>query len=210
MGVVLVFGMQEVVAQEPDGGGETPLKVANTEVGALLKLLGAKLEDGLTLRQFEDYQRHFSRVDHDGDGNHSKVEFIEKGTYMTPQARRGIFTAADADSDGLVTRAEYLLNRIITDEAKAIMQAMDGDRDRAVQREEFLKGAFLADGDRKRAAAVFEALDTNGDGETRIPEYLRVWGKWARSGRKPAAERVSVLERKLRRKGEKSDRAKSK
>jgi hypothetical protein len=34
--------------------------------------------------------------------------------------------------------------------------------------------------DPKLAAAIFKALDTNGNGELVIPEYLRVWGKWAR------------------------------
>ena len=45
---------------------------------------------------------------------------------------------------------------------------------------------FLASGklkDRKLAKGVFKALDTNGDGELVIPEYLRVWGKWARHWR---------------------------
>ena len=43
---------------------------------------------------------------------------------------------------------------------------------------------FLASGklkDRKLAKGVFKALDTNGDGELVIPEYLRVWGKWTRN-----------------------------
>ena len=35
--------------------------------------------------------------------------------------------------------------------------------------------------DKDLAEAVFKALDTNGDGELNIPEYLRAWGRWARS-----------------------------
>ena len=35
---------------------------------------------------------------------------------MTPQARAGIFPAADGNSNGVVTKAEYVLNRIVTDE----------------------------------------------------------------------------------------------
>ena len=35
--------------------------------------------------------------------------------------------------------------------------------------------------DQKLANEVFKAMDTNGDGELIIPEYLRVWGRWARS-----------------------------
>ena len=33
----------------------------------------------------------------------------------------------------------------------------------------------------KLAGAIFQALDTNKNGVLLIPEYLRVWGKWARS-----------------------------
>jgi len=34
--------------------------------------------------------------------------------------------------------------------------------------------------DPKLAEAIFKALDTNNNGELVIPEYLRVWGQWAR------------------------------
>ena len=42
---------------------------------------------------------------------------------------------------------------------------------------EFLASGKLKD---RKLAKEFKALDTNGDGELVIPEYLRVWGKWAR------------------------------
>ena len=35
-------------------------------------------------------------------------------------------------------------------------------------------------------AKIFAALDTNSDGKTTTPEYLRVWGQWART--KPAQD----------------------
>ena len=85
------------------------------------------------------------RVDLDGDGKHSKEEYIDKGGYMTPQARAGIFRAADGNGDGIVTKTEYVLNRIITDEAKSIVQGMDDDKDRLVERAEFVvHGQYLA------------------------------------------------------------------
>jgi hypothetical protein len=31
------------------------------------------------------------------------------------------------------------------------------------------------------ATDVFDAMDTNGNGELTVPEYLRVWGRWTRS-----------------------------
>ena len=96
------------------------LKVGETAVSAILERLGAKLESGLTARQRADYSRVFRLVDRDRDLRHSKEEYIEKGNYLNPQARRGIFRAADENQDGFVSKAEYVLNRIITDEAKAI------------------------------------------------------------------------------------------
>jgi Ca2+-binding EF-hand superfamily protein len=98
---------------------------------------------------------------------------------MTRQARQGIFGAADSDDDGFVTREEYVLNRAITDEAKLIYEDMDADGNGRLTAEELVGSGKLEDKD--LAEAVFKALDTNGDGELNIPEYLRVWGRWARS-----------------------------
>jgi len=33
------------------------------------------------------------------------------------------------------------------------------------------------------AEKIFEAFDTDGNGELNLPEYLRKWSRWARSGR---------------------------
>jgi hypothetical protein len=71
-----------------------------------------------------------------------------------------------------------VLNRIITDEAKAIVSKTDADKNGKVTRDEFVKGSPIKD--RKLAAAVYDALDTSGDKVITIPEYLRVWGGWAR------------------------------
>jgi len=104
----------------------------------------------------------------------------------------GFFGAADGNADGVVSKAEYVLNRIITDEAKAIVAAMDDDRDGKVERAEFVKHAAKLLSDRKLAEQVYAAFDANADGAITIPEYLRVWGQWARTGRKPAEERIAA------------------
>ena len=148
--------------------------------GSVLKRLGAKMGEGVSARDLANYGVHFESVDRDGDGKHSPTEFIDQGFYLTPIARRGIFRAADTDSDGFVTRSEYILNRIITDEAKAIVQAMDDNGDGVVQRSEFVRNAFAPDGDVALAEAVFDEWDSNQDGQIIVPEYLRVWGQWAR------------------------------
>jgi len=55
---------------------------------------------------------------------------------------------------------------------------MDANRNNRLTVKELLASGKLKD--KKLANGVFEALDTNGDGELIIPEYLRVWGRWAR------------------------------
>ena len=51
------------------------------------------------------------------------------------------------------------------------------------------------------AGQVFAALDTDDNGTLIIPEYLRVWGKWARSGRTSADKRISERQAELRKSG---------
>ena len=49
---------------------------------------------------------------------------------------------------------------------------------------------FIASGklkDEELAKAVFKSLDSDGNGALVVPEYLRVWGRWARIGRKTQA-----------------------
>jgi Ca2+-binding EF-hand superfamily protein len=141
-------------------------------------MLGAKREVGASDEQLRSYANHFDRTDLNHDGQHSREEYVERGGYMTPQARAGIFRAADNNADGVVTLTEYLLNRIITDEAKGIVQQTDADKDGQVTRAEFVERSPV--GDMALSRAVFDALDTSGDGMITVPEYLRVWGDWAR------------------------------
>jgi hypothetical protein len=169
--------------------------VGGRDVLEILEMLGAGRDAGATDEQLLSYGRHFDRCDPDRDGRHSKKEYIEDGNFMTPQARRGIFGAADNDADGVVTRVEYVLNRIITDEAKGIVQRTDADRDGRIVKAEFVLGSALKD--KRLAAAVFDALDANGDGATTIPEYLRVWGGWARPNYKAQEAAIAARVAKL-------------
>ena len=152
--------------------------VGGRDVVEILAMLGARREAGATDARLASYVRHFNTTDADRDGAHSRKEYVEDGRFMSPRARAGIFRAADSNADGVVTRVEYVLNRVITDEAKGIVQKTDADRDGRIARAEFVAGVPLAD--KLLAAALFDALDANGDGATTIPEYLRVWGGWAR------------------------------
>ena len=144
----------------------------------ILKLFGAKGRHGGTESELANYRRVFGFSDTDKDGRHSKKEYIDDGAYLTSQSRRGIFQASDTNNDGYVTEFEYIENRLITDEAKLIFSEIDANSNNRLTAMEFLASSKLKD--RKLAKGVFKALDTNGDGELVIPEYLRVWGKWAR------------------------------
>ena len=156
--------------------------IGGLEPRQVLKLFEFKGVEAATDRQIANYRRVFGFLDADRDLRHSKKEYVEDGRYMTRQARQGIFRAADSNQDGFVSRAEYVANRIITDEAKEIFLKMDANKDNQLVLDELVaSGKFK---DPKLAKAVFQALDVNGDGELIIPEYLRVWGRWARS--KPA------------------------
>ena len=97
-----------------------------------------------------------------------------------------------------MTRAEYVLNRIITDEAKTIMQSMDDDKDGLIQREEFIRNTEDLLMDVELCERVFSVFDPNSDGITTIPEYLRTWGIWARDGRPSAKERLDAICENLR------------
>ena len=57
---------------------------------------------------------------------------------------------------------------------------------------EFIKHSTKLLSDRQLAEQVFAALDVNADGGIPIPEYLQVWGRWARVGRKSAEERIAA------------------
>ena len=152
-------------------GGHTPRQIL-----AKFKFKGIL---AVTDNQWASYRRVFGFLDADRDGRHSKQEYIVNGVHMNEQSRRGIFAVSDSDKDGYVSEAEYVHNRIITDEAKEIFYRMDTNRDNRLTEKEMIAGGHFKD--EKLAKAVFKALDINGDGRLIIPEYLRVWGGWARS-----------------------------
>jgi Ca2+-binding EF-hand superfamily protein len=151
-------------------GDKTPLQI--------LAMLGAKGEVGAQPDKLEEYRRIFGFLDVNDDGNLSAKEFVEDGRYMTREARQEIFRASDANGDGVVSEKEYVTNRIITDEAKSIMAKMDKDTDGKVARKEFIDHSGLPE---DLSKAVFDEFDADGNDELVIPEYLRVWGQWARN-----------------------------
>ena len=180
LATVLVVGCN-TTTKILDTKGEQPRLegIASLKPKEIVNLLGAKIWEDVNERQIKNYRRVFGFGDTDKDGRHSKKEYIENGRYMTPKARQGIFRASDTNNDGFVTEAEYVENRIITDEAKIIFDEMDADLNGKLTKFEFLNAGLIKN--QQLAKEIFEALDTNNNGELIIPEYLRVWGKWARN-----------------------------
>ncbi|MAV35231.1 MAG: hypothetical protein CMJ59_07200 [Planctomycetaceae bacterium] len=190
---VVGVSTHSIRAQPPSAVRRAAKHVDGRPVAEILQRLGARLERGVTAATLRRYTVQFDRTDPDRDGKHTREEYVERGRYLTAQARAGIFRAADGNADGVVTRSEYVLNRIITDEAKEIVEAMDDDRNRQIERSEFIEHATVRLADRSLAEAVYAALDANRDGNLITPEYLRIWGTWARAGRRPAQQRIETL-----------------
>jgi len=184
-------------AEESGGNRSVPIRIDNQPAIDILRKLGATLETEISITELNGYLNSFDRTDPNRDGFHSKEEYIEQGRYMTPQARAGIFRAADGNSDGVVSRFEYVLNRIITDEGKSIIQRMDDNQNGLVEREEFISHSTKLLSDARLADIVFLALDVNDDGGIPIPEYLRVWGQWARADQPPAEKRIELRQAEL-------------
>jgi len=158
---------------------EGEIKIKGHSPQQILTLFGFKGVKGATKSRAESYRRTFGFTDANRDGKHSRKEYVENGRYMTPQARAGIFQASDSNKDDFVSEDEYVENRIITDEAKEIFSAMDSNKDNKLTADELINSKKIADNE--LAGEIFKALDTNSDGSLVIPEYLRVWGVWARS-----------------------------
>ena len=169
--VSMVFAQPNTGKKKESIGGHTPRQVLN--------LFGYQGILGITDQQVASYRRVFGFGDANRDGRHSKKEYIEDGFYLTKQSRQGIFRASDSNGDGFVTEVEYVINRMITDEAKEIFHKLDANRDNKLTAKEIIaSGKFK---DEKLAQAVFKTLDVDGSKSLVIPEYLRVWGRWARA-----------------------------
>jgi len=149
----------------------------------ILEIFGAKGKEAATANQTATYKRIFTRIDRDGDKKISQADYVENSPYMTKEARKHIFAASDSNADGTLTEQEYIDNRAITDEAKAIYERMDANKDGTLTRAEFLRNTTI--NNKTLAERIFQKLDTTPDDKLNIPEYLRTWGKWARQPQFP-------------------------
>ena len=134
----------------------------------ILAMMGAKGTEAASEQEIQQYKNIFGRMDADGDGQLTEEQYVKNSRHMNEMVRRKIFAATDRNKDGIATKAEYVNNRIITDEAKSIYEQMDKNNDGKLTKDEF------------KAKDVFGEFDMNADGMLTLPEYLRVWGNWAR------------------------------
>jgi hypothetical protein len=161
------------------------------EVKQYLALLGEKGLAAGSPQEIAEYERVFHSLDLDKDQKLTKTEYIEKGRYGTVRMRTGIFRATDRNTDGILTKREYVDNRIITDEAKRIFATVDADNDRSATADEFV--AALKTPEKCEALRLFKLLDINADGTIGMIEYLIVLGDWTRR----ATRRIPLSREKL-------------
>jgi Ca2+-binding EF-hand superfamily protein len=145
----------------------------------LLETMGAKGLNTATPEQIKRYKSIFTRIDSDGDKKLYEKEYVSNSMYMTPEVRKRIFAASDRNNDGIVTEQEYVENRIITDEAKILFNRMDTDKDGKLTRQEFTRNK--TGNNKTLAGKFFQKMDSDNNGELRLPQYLRVWGNLART-----------------------------
>ena len=134
----------------------------------ILAMMGAKGTEAASEQDIQQYKNIFGRMDADGDGQLTEEQYVKNSRHMNEMARRKIFAAMDRNKDSIATEAEYVQNRIITDEAKSIYEQMDKNDDGKLTKDEF------------EVEEVFDEFDMNADGMLTVPEFLRVWGNWAR------------------------------
>ena len=71
----------EVQAAEP--GSSSAGEIGGVAPRQIVAMFGAELLDGVSQRELAGYQRVFGFGDSDGDGRHSKKEYVDDGRYMT-------------------------------------------------------------------------------------------------------------------------------
>jgi hypothetical protein len=169
-------------AQLPDSAPDVATDASEIPAHAeILEALGAKGVEGADPSTVAGYAQTFGFLDKNGDSIVTLEEYIASGHFGEEQAT-AIFNATDRNQDGEVTEDEYVENRIITDEAKLIFEGLDTNGDGNLEEAEFVENTPFAP---DVAAAIYALFDINGDKVLKVPEYLRVWGTWARGESTP-------------------------
>ena len=156
----------------------------------VMQILGARGEDSFTAEEIIGMSRPFKFSDINGDGYLSEDEYVGASKHFrkNPRGARGFLRASDNNRDGKVSHEEYIQNRIITDEAKDIYRKIIPETDLenipvfrwSIEKEAFLSSPYFHE--RAKLNEIFIAMDRDADGHLSLPEYLMIYGKWARQG----------------------------
>ena len=150
----------------------------------VMQILGARV----TTQEIRGMSRSFKFSDINGDGYLSEDEYVGASKHFrkNPRGARGFLRASDNNRDGKVSHEEYIQNRIITDEAKDIYRKIIPGTDWesipvfrwTIEKEAFLSSPYFQE--RKQLNDIFMVMDRDANGHLSLPEYLMIYGKWAR------------------------------
>lgn len=153
-----------------------PSRLSHKEICIKMGFLG---EDRFTDQEIENFKLPFHRLDTDND-NFLTWEEYKLSNIGDIEKKKAIFAATDRNNDGKLSEQEYVENRIITEEAKIfIFPEYDTNNDSAIIETELLENTQTLFSE-EIAREVFEAFDLDSNNNITIPEFLNVWGDWAR------------------------------
>ena len=168
----------------------SPLNADDLEPANIMQAFRAQGENAFSAETISNFSRPFENVDTDSDGFLTTEEYIGNSSHFQGNiaGARGFMNVSDNDGDERVSRAEYIQNRIITDEAKEIYTKIDPSTDWptisafqwTMARTAFIESNYFSE--RALAEQLFKSMDADGDGWLRLPEYLAAYGPWARAG----------------------------
>lgn len=170
-----------------------PVNGENLDPINIMQAFQAQGEKAFSIETIFNYRRPFKKVDADDIGFLTTEEYISNSPHFkgNTMGARGFINASDNDKDGLISLAEYIQNRIITDEAKEIYTKIDPITDWlavpafqwTMKRATFVESNYFPQ--RVLAEKLFKSMDADGDGWLGLPEYLASYGVWARAGIDP-------------------------
>ena len=154
----------------------------------VMQIFGARGEESFTTQEISGMSRPFKYSDLNSDGYLTEDEYVGVSKHFRKNSRgaRGFLRASDNNRDGKVSHEEYIQNRIITDEAKDIYRKIIPETDWesipvfrwSIEKDAFLSSPYFHE--RAKLNEIFIAMDRNADGHLSLPEYLMIYGKWAR------------------------------
>jgi hypothetical protein len=104
-----------------------PLAADDLDPVKVMLVFQAKGENEFFAETISGFDRSFRDVDINHDGFLSTKEYVDNSRHFAGNlsGSKGFMNVSDNDGDGRVSRKEYAINRIITDEAKDIFSRIE-------------------------------------------------------------------------------------